>query len=104
MLEQTMPTLLRPVTDQEARLAAGMIEHLARLGDAGLTDSTAEITIACMLAMYAEHRRELLDTQALQRVFDSALTLYRDGRFRLLTGDDYARHVADEYAAGRLKG
>jgi hypothetical protein len=98
-----MPVLMRPVSDTEARLGAGMIEHLARLGGAGLTDATAEIAIACMLAMYAEHRREMGDAQALQRMLDSALSLYRDGRFRLLTGDDHARFVADEYAAGRLK-
>lgn len=103
MLDLPAPVLLRPVTDQEAGLGSGLIAHLAALGDEGLTDSTAEIAIACMLAMYAEHRRELRDTAALQRIHDAARTLFEQGRFRLLTGDDYARHVSDEYGAGRLK-
>lgn len=103
MLELAMPLLERPVTDVEAALGAGMINHLADLSDQGLTDSTAEVAIGCMLAMYAEHRRELRDPHALDRILDTARKLFAAGRFRLVTGDAYAKAVADEFGAGRLK-
>jgi len=96
-----MPVLARPVTDAEATLGGGLIAHLNALGGDGLTDQTGEIAIACMLAMYAEHRRELKDLRALDRITDNARQLVEQGRFRLLTGDAYAKHVADDVGAGR---
>lgn len=102
-LSAHVPALLRPVTDREARLGAGMIAHLADLGDAGMDDATGEVAMAVMLALYAEHRREMRDDRSLDRLFDSARRLYASGQFRMLTGDAYAKHVADEMGAGRLK-
>lgn len=103
MLENHMPYLIRPVTDTEAALGAGIIAELSRLGGEGLTDATAEVGIMCALAMYAEHRRELDDPQALQRIADGARRLYDSRRFALRVGEDFARMVQGEIDAGRLK-
>jgi hypothetical protein len=103
MLETIMPYLARPVTDAEARLGAGLIDHLTQLGGEGLVDSTAEIGIAVMLAMYATHRRECGDLAALDRIVGNAREILRQGRFELRVGEDFAQMVAGEIAAGRVK-
>lgn len=105
MLEGVMPYLLRPPTDQEQRLGIGLIEHLQLLGGQGLTDSTAEVAIAVMLALYANHRREMSpsDTQALDRILDAARKIHGQHRDLVLrTGDDFKRAVVSLHEAGKL--
>jgi len=102
MLEAVMPYLLRQPTDKEARLGAGIIDDISRLGGEGLTDGEAEVGIMCALAMYAEHRKECGDPHALERIRDGALRLFHSGRFRLKVGEDFARMVQAEVESGRL--
>ena len=103
MLESVMPYLARPVTDAEARLGAGLIDHLTALAGEGLTDQQGEVAMACMLAMYATHRRECGDSAALDRILGNAREIDRQGRFALRVGEDFQRMVAGEIAAGRVK-
>ena len=103
MLESVMPYLARPVTDAEARLGAGLIDHLTALAGEGLTDQQGEVAMACMLAMYALHRRHLGDVDALSQLYAVAREVDRQGRFALRVGEDFQRMVAGEIAAGRVK-
>lgn len=102
MLETAMPYLMRPLTDQEARLGLGMIDHLQRLGGEGLTDQQAEVAMMCMLAIYAQHRMALGDMQAPRRIYEGAAEIVRSGRFAMRRGDDFARMVKGEIESGRL--
>lgn len=102
MLEPVMPYLMRAVTDKEAQLGAGIISDISRLGGDGLTDGEAEVGIMCAIAMYAEHRREMGDTGALDRIRDGAAKLYQSRRFRMRVGEDFTRMVQGEAEAGRL--
>lgn len=102
MLETVMPYLLRQPTDKEASLGAGIINDISRLGGEGLTDGEAEVGIMCALAMYAEHRKEMGDSTALERIRDGAARLFQSGRFRMKVGEDFARMVQTEVESGRL--
>lgn len=104
MLEHHMPYLLRPPTDVESRLGTMLIAYLQHLGGEGLTDATAEIGIACMLAQYAEHRRLVGDLDALERLRQNTLAMLdRNLAPQLRVGDDFKRAVQVEHESGRLK-
>ncbi len=98
------PYLLRPPTDVEERLGGMLIGYLQHLGGEGLTDATAEIGIACMLALYAEHRHLLDDRDALKRIYENACNI-RDRALTpgLRTGDQFKRAVSAEFESGRMK-
>lgn len=100
-----MPYLMRAPTDVEQRLGAGMVAHLQTLGGEGLTDSTAEIAIAVMLALYVQHRAALspADKEALTRIVDATRKIAgMQQSLQLRTGDDFKRSVISERERGKL--
>lgn len=103
MIADALPYLLREPSDLEAQLGTGLINLLASLGGEGMTDATGEIALMCALAIYAEHRREMRDPDAIARITDGARRLFGSRRFAMRVGDDFTRMVQGEHEAGRLK-
>lgn len=105
MLNTVNSYLLRPVTDDEAKLGTLLIDELTRLGGEGLTDTKAEVAMMVMLALYAHHRDLCGDRGALKRMHEGAQEILRREQHKtiaLRTGDDFKRQAVSEYERGDL--
>lgn len=98
MLETVMPYLYRPLTDDELRLGASLINALMDVP--GLTDDKGELAIAVCCSIYLDHRAKFGDGQAKARLFENIDNIRKSGQLQLATGAqmrDHAIKVVDKY-------
>lgn len=98
MLEEVMPYLYRPLTDEEMRLGASLINALMDVP--GLTDDKGELAIAVCCCLYLDHRAKMGDNQAKARLFENIDAIRASGQLQLATGAqmrDHAIQVVTKY-------